>query len=688
MSSSSCHVGAALLLAAVGTAYAWAGDATTTPRKLTADDFYLMESVSDPQLAPDGQWIAYLVSTNDRDADEARSAVWMVSWDGTQRVRLTAPSGSISAPRFSPDGRYLSYLAKTADAEHNQVMLLDRRGGEARALTKVTDDIASYDWSPDGQRIVLSMEASGEAAAGARSEGQSDKPAGTAEKRPKPIVIDAMHFKEDISGYLGSGHEAHLYLLDVASGAVSALTSEAGSNDTGPVWSSDGQRIAFARTSEKGWNPDGTMAINVIDVRPGAVARELARPYAPNTQHLAWSPDGALVAFTQGLEPKYYGYMQDQLVVVPAAGGAARVLSARLDRAVMSYAFSADGKSLVVLVEDDGSTYPARLELASNEITRLVSAPITVAALSAVGGHVAMVASNDSTASEVYALEGTSERRLTTHGDALLGKVQLGAVEDLRFKSRDGTEVHGMVVRPPGFVAGRKYPAILMIHGGPNGQDDHSADFDGYQFRRQLLAAEGYVVLGVNYRGSSGRGFNYAKAILADWGHKEVEDLLAGVDAVVALGIADPARLAIGGWSYGGILTDYTIATDRRFKAAFSGAGSANQISMYGSDQYILQYNSELGPPWHNQALWLKLSYPFFHADRIHTPTLFMGGDRDFNVPIAGGEQMYQALRTLGVPTQLVVYPDQFHGLTRPSFIKDRLEREYAWFGKYLQPAR
>jgi dipeptidyl aminopeptidase/acylaminoacyl peptidase len=685
MSNRFLHASAALLLTAVGTACAWAGDAAAAARKLTADDFYLMESVSDPQLAPDGQWIAYLVSTNDRDADEARSAVWMVSWDGTQHVRLTAPSGSISAPRFSPDGRYLSYLAKPADAEHSQVMLLDRRGGEARALTKVTDDIASYDWSPDGERIVLSMEASGEAAAGARSEGQSDKPALAAEKRPKPIVIDAMHFKEDISGYLGSGHEAHLYLLDVASGAVSALASEAGSNDTGPVWSSDGQRIAFVRTNEKGWNPDGTMAIDVIDVRPGAVARELARPYAPNTQRLAWSPDGAFVAYMQGLEPRYYGYMQDQLVVVPAAGGAARVLSARLDRAVMSYEFSADGKSVVALVEDDGSTYPARLDFSGNEATRLIASPITVAALTAAGGRVAMVASTDTTAAEVYALEGTSERRLTTHGDALLGKVQLGAVEDIRFKSRDGTEVHGMVVRPPGFVAGRKYPAILMIHGGPNGQDDHSADFDSYQFRRQLLAAAGYVVLGVNYRGSSGRGFNYGKAIYADWGHKEVEDLLAGVDAVVAHGLADPARLGIGGWSYGGILTDYTIATDARFKAAFSGAGSANQISMYGSDQYILQYNNELGPPWRNQALWLKVSYPFFHADRIHTPTLFMGGDRDFNVPVAGGEQMYQALRTLGVPTQLVVYPDQFHGLTRPSFLKDRLERELGWFDRYLK---
>jgi dipeptidyl aminopeptidase/acylaminoacyl peptidase len=243
-----------------------------------------------------------------------------------------------------------------------------------------------------------------------------------------------------------------------------------------------------------------------------------------------------------------------------------------------------------------------------------------------------------------------------------------------------------MMVKPPGYVAGKKYPTILIIHGGPNGQDDHSADFDSYQFRRQWLAAQGYVVIGVNYRGSSGRGLAFAKAIYRDWGHLEVEDLLAGVDAMVARGIADPARLGIGGWSYGGILTDYTIASDRRFKAAFSGAGSANQISMYGVDQYIMQYNSELGPPWRNTALWMKVSYPFFHADRIHTPTLFMGGDADFNVPVSGGEQMYQALRTLGIPAQLVVYPDQYHGLTRPSFLKDRTEREIAWYNRFLQP--
>jgi dipeptidyl aminopeptidase/acylaminoacyl peptidase len=242
------------------------------------------------------------------------------------------------------------------------------------------------------------------------------------------------------------------------------------------------------------------------------------------------------------------------------------------------------------------------------------------------------------------------------------------------------------MITPVSYEPGHRYRTLLWIHGGPNGQDEHALALDGYQFEPQMFAAKGFVVVRVNYRGGSGRGGAFAQAILADWGHKEVEDLLAGVDYLVARGIADAERLAIGGWSYGGILTDYTIATDRRFKAAISGAGSANQLSTYGTDQYILQYSNELGAPWRNTALWLKLSYPFFHADRIHTPTLFLGGSKDFNVPIGGSEQMYQALRTLGVPARLVVYPEQHHVLTRPSFLKDLAEQMSTWLDRYVPP--
>ena len=664
----------------VGANVTLAADTLAARRTLRADDFYKIQTLTDPQVSPDGQWVAYVVTTNDREADEPRSAVWMVSWDGKQQIQLTNAAKETHAPRWSPDGHYLAFISTPAESEHGQVMVLDRRGGEARVLTSVSDEIGGYAWSPDGRRLVLVMTQGDEQTAGPS--------AGTkAAKRPKPIVIDALHFKEDEDGYLGVGHGRHLYLFDVASKMINALTTDPASNENLPSWSPDGRQIAFVKTREKGPDPDGMEAIEVIDARAGSTARQVVRAYAPNSQQLAWSPDGTLLAYLQGIEPRYNAYIQDRLAVVPVTGGQTRPLSDTLDRAVTSYAFSPDGTSIDMVIEDDGTAYPARIDLRTGFCKPTIKGSFVVSALAAAGGNVAVLYADDNSPAEVNALEAGKLRRLTTHNDALLAELRLGAVEDIRFTSRDGTPVHGLIVKPPSFVAGQKYPTILMIHGGPNGQDGHSLAYDEYQFRRQLLAANGFVVVGVNYRGSSGRGSAFARAIVADWGHKEVDDVLAAVDHLVSAGIADPARLGIGGWSYGGILTDYIIASDRRFKAAFSGAGSANQISMYGSDQYQLQYNNELGGPWKSAALWIKLSYPFFHADRIHTPTLFMGGEKDFNVPIAGSEQMYQALRTLGIPTQLVVYPDQYHSLTRPSFLKDRLERLTAWFSHYLLPA-
>jgi dipeptidyl aminopeptidase/acylaminoacyl peptidase len=651
-------------------ASALASDPAAARRTLTPDDLYRVEDVSDPQVSSDGLMVAYVVSSNDREADEARSAIWMASWDGKQRLALTAAADGTEKPKWSPDGGYLAFLSKPAGSDKAQIMLLDRRGGNAIQLTKVTGDIGDYAWSPDGKRLVFTM---------------TDTDAGTP---PKPIVIGTMHFKQDADGYIGAEQRQHLYLFDVGSKRVDALTAGSQYNEDLPSWSPDGSQIAFVRTREQGPDQDGRADIDVVDSKAGAAPRTVVRPYAPNTQKIAWSPDGRLIAYLQGIEPKFNAYMQDCLWVVPAGGGAPRSLSGKLDRAVVSFAFSGDSAAIDIIVEDDDTTYPARVDLGSGSIVRsLAPGPFVVSALSNGGGHTALLKTDDGALAEVFALEDGRLRQLTAHNDAFLAELKLGSVENVKFKSKDGTEVHGMMVKPPSFVAGRKYPTLLWIHGGPNGHDEHSLELDGYQFEPQMFAARGFVVLRVNYRGGSGRGGAYAKAIFADWGHKEVEDLLAGVDHLVALGIADPGRLAVGGWSYGGILTDYTIASDGRFKAAISGAGSGNQLSTYGSDQYVLQYNSELGPPWKDTALWLKVSYPFFHADRIHTPTLFLGGDKDFNVPVIGGEQMYQALRTLGIPAQLVVYPGQHHILTRPSFVKDLADRMSAWLDRYVEAA-
>jgi dipeptidyl aminopeptidase/acylaminoacyl peptidase len=655
---------------------AWAG------RALTPEDWYRFRDVSDLTMAPDGTAVAYLVTTYDQASDQSHSALWLVDWAGSGNVELTRGE-SVSEPRFSPDGRYISFLAaRPADAA-TQLYLLDRRGGEPQQLTHVNGVITSYQWAPDGRRLVLVMHGSDSDAPEARS-GTDARGGGDV---PRPLVIDAFHFKQDKDGYLTAESRAHLCLLEVAGGPCRALAADALRADSAPAFSPDGRQIAFVGNRDDNARQLGQDEILLVAAEPGAQPRRLLTDWSPNHQHLEWSPDGTLVAFLQGEEPRYNAYMMDRLALLAVRSGGVRQLTGSLDRAVLSPAFSADGRAIEFAVEDDGYQYPAQVALAGGAITRLAG-PIVVEELAAAAGHTAVLSSSDRAPVEVYALEDGRLRPLSAHNQALFAELTLGTVEDITFNARDGTSIHGQLLKPPDFVPGRRYPTIVWIHGGPNGQDDHSLELAGYgpPLERQLFATHGYVVLAINYRGGTGRGAKFARSILGDWGHKEVEDLLAGVDYAIAAGIADPARLGVGGWSYGGLLTDYTIASDPRFKAAIAGAGSGNQLSTYGSDEYVLQYNAELGPPWRTTAAWLKVSYPFFHADRIRTPTLFLGGDRDFNVPIGGGEQMYQALRTLGVPAQLIVYPGEYHVLTRPSFLVDRSRRYLEWMARYLTP--
>jgi dipeptidyl aminopeptidase/acylaminoacyl peptidase len=584
-------------------------------RPVQVDDFSKFQDVADPRISPDGQWILYTVTVTDVAAEKRNSDIWLVKWDGSESRQLTFSPESESSAKWSPDGKYISFLSSRTGgkAKGNQVWVLNRQGGEAHQLTELKGRISSYEWAPDSKRLALVYLPGEDGAA---------EPAGPAGREPaapsKPWVIDRYHFKQDIQGYLTSDAQSRVFLYDIESKKIEPLTSDTAYGEEGPAWSPDGTKIAFVSNRDPNWDRTKNTDVFVADSKPNSTPRRLTTFLGTDGGRLAWSPDGSLVAYGQGSEVKYNFHSLNRLAIVPVNGGAPRILTEALDRGTAAPEFTKDGKSIEFLVTDDRTEYLARVPVGGGATQRLLSGPKTIHSVSSAAGHTVALISADTEPSEIFALEGTKLRKLTAHNDAFAKTLKLVPAEDISFKSKDGTEVHALLTKPAGYQNGKRYPILVRIHGGPTGQDAHS-----FQFERQLFAANGYAILNVNYRGSSGRGAKYSESIFADWGNREVDDVLAAVDYAVTQGIADPERLGIGGWSYGGVLTDYVIAKDTRFKAAISGAGSANHISLYGQDQYVYLYDNEFGPPWKNPDLWIKFSYPFFHADNIHTPTLF-----------------------------------------------------------------
>ena len=636
-------------------------------RTIEIDDYFELKTVRAPRISPDGKWIAYTVRETNLKEDKSETRIWMIPAAGGAPIPMTGKGYSASTPRWSADGKYLSFLAKKDKTAQTQVWTLNRLGGEAEQLTNVKQGVSGYEWSPTGNRLLLTLK-------DPKPELLTEDPED--DKKPQPHVIDRLQFKRDYAGYLDRRRN-HLYTF--APGDTAPVQVTFGDYDaSSPVWSPDGQSIAFV--SNRSDNPDGNTNSDIWIIDPGkknSLRKLTTNPredYAP-----AWSPDGRYICYTTvTAEEKVMWYATNHLAVIELATGKSRVLTESLDRNIRNPRWSDDSQSIWFLLEDSAENQLASIDKNGKNLQRLVEG-VSIRDFDLKSPLATLLLGRPDQPAEVFKYQNAELKQLTTTNQQLLDSLTLSIPENIHFKSADGTEIEGFLYKPIGYEDGKKYPAILRIHGGPVSQ--YSMEF---RFDPQLYAANGYAVIETNPRGSSGYGQDFSYALFADWGNLDFQDVMAGVDYAVERGIADPGKLGVGGWSYGGILTNYVITQTDRFKGAVSGASEALYRANYGHDHYQRAWETELGLPWENADAWERIS-PFNKVDKITTPTLWIGGALDWNVPILNSEQMYQAMKRLGRETQLVVYPGEHHGIRRPSFQKDRFERFLGWYRKYVR---
>jgi len=651
-----------------------------TKRPFSVDDITKLKMVLDPQISPDGKWITFTVTENDLKKDKTETRIWMIPSQGGEAIPMTAKGYSASQPRWSPENEYISFLAAKTEEEKIQVWTLNRLGGEAEQLTKIKQGVSGHEWSPDGKRLLLSIRDP------EPEELTDDK---EDDKKAKPIVIDRLQFKKDVEGYLNR-YRTHLYTITPGDTAAIQITS-GDYDDTDPEWSPNGKSIAFV--SNRTDNPDGNLNTDIWIVSADNTDKGQTLLQVTSNENSdespSWSPDGKYIAYvTVTDKEETIWYAVRKLSIIPAVGGQHKILTENLDRNIKTPKFSPDGKSIYFILEENGTSIIASISPSGKNLKKIITGDFSIRDYDLEGSLITPLLCRFHEPSEIFAYEYDQLKKLTNFNGGILNEVQKASVEKINFKSEDGTEVEGFVVRPPGFDQAMKYPAILWIHGGPVDQFEYgfeygfeSSDYMGIPI---ILAANGYITILINPRGSSGYGQAFSEAIYADWGNKDYQDVIAGVDFVIEMGYTDPNRLGVGGWSYGGILTNYVITKTERFKGAISGASCALYRTNYGHDHYQLLWELEFGLPWENAENWERIS-PFNQVVRITTPTLWMGGSDDWNVPIINSEQMYQAMKRLGKETQLVIYPGEHHVFQRPSFIKDRLERYLKWFDKYVK---
>ena len=640
---------------------------------LSIDHIMKMKSVESLALSPDSKWIAYVVTRVDEEKDKKFSQIHITSIDGKSTLPMTAVYMNASDPQWSPDGKYLAFLGVrgTDKDTENQVWTLDLRGGEAVQFTNVPQGVNSYRWSPDGTKMALVIK---------DAKPQTNAPdENSSNEKLEPFVIDRLQFKKDYVGYLDR-RRTHIYIKNGHEKPIQITFGDY--DDSDPQWNPDNKLIAFVSKREGDPDANNNSDIWLVDSSDDKKNRELKKLTinpGPDTNP-SWSPDGNTIAYISSIEPDKLWYATEHLAITDKNNGETKLLSLNYDRMISSPMFSNDGKSIFALASDRGNRPLIKFDLSNGDKENITPGELSVRNY-AIGNRdkIITLMSSHHSPFNFYLIKRDEIINLTNYNNAILKDTKLADVKRLIVPGWRNEPVESFIYYPPNYDNQKIYPTIFVLHGGPVSQ--HDTSFDEFA---QLYAANGYIAVLPNPHGSSGYGQAYSYALNKKWGVPDFEDVDAIADYLVENGVSDPNKLGVGGWSYGGILTNYVITKSTRFSGAVSGASEVNHRANYGHDIYQNEWEVELGLPWVNIEDWEAIN-PFNDLGKVTTPTLVIGGQLDWNVPILNSEQLYQVLKRRGIDTKLVVYPGEYHGISRPSFVRDRYERFIDWFDQYVK---